>query len=436
MSLFKYAWLNYARKPMKNGIIIGVISLILLGELIGLCLYNVSESSLKRSFIYNGPAYYFDGVAVDDELLQKVQSIPHVVGIDSRKWWENSVPVGLSRVNSNTGYKIEQTPEQASHNTMTIMANVDTAMDQWFRWEPVISLENGEYPTVENKGVLVEKRFSLQNNLRIGDEVSYDINGTICNFVICGIYHIDADFELLEDFDFAQLEDIYKYSPYNRVYTNYFYMAPQVGMDLSDLGPWMVYVDSIDNCESVASTLRSILGKDAEIYDHISDFTKSAGAVASRLQNISKLILVYIMLFGCIILLIVLTYYARQYRYDCGIMMALGYEKFRIVIYYLMSNLLLMLSAVIVSIILYYIFGNVIISGVERITNVVSNKGISFYRVKGLEEPFTISASLKDVLSVKSAFEFFRFCFGSYLVLVSLPITVIIQTKPRFLLEE
>lgn len=436
MSLFKYAWLNYIRKPLKNGIIIGVVSLILLGELIGLCLYNVSESGLESSFIYNGPAYYFDNVAISDALLHKVQSIPHVVGIDSRKWWENAVPVGLSRVNSNTGYQIEQTPEQAKCNTMTIMANVDTTMDQWFRWEPAISLENGEYPTVENKGILVEKRFALQNDLEIGDEISYDISGTICKFIVCGIYHVDADFELLENSNFAQLEDIYKYSPYNRVYTNYFYMASQIGMDFNDLGPWMVYVDSIENCDIVASMLRSILGKDAEIFDHISDFSKSAGAVAFRLQNISKLILVYILLFGCIILLIVLTYYANQHRYDCGIMMALGFEKPRIATYYLMSNLPLMLSAVIVSIVLYYIAGNVIISGVESITNVVSGKGISFYRVVGLEEPFTISANLKDVLSVKSVLRFFRFCFVSYLVLVSLPIVVTIQTKPRFLLEE
>lgn len=436
MSLFKYAWLNYVRKPLKNGIIIGVISLILLGELVGLCLYNVSEDGLKSSFIYNGPAYYFDAVEMGDDLLQKVLSIPHVVGVDSRRWWEDAVPVELTRVNTNTGYQIEQTPEQAKNNTMTIMANVDTTMDQWFRWEPAISLESGEYPTVENKGILIEKRFAMQNSLKVGDEISYDINGIVCNFVVCGIYHIASDFELLENSDFAQIKDIYKYSPYNRVYTNYFYMAPQMGIDLSDLGMWRVYVDSIENCDSVVNVLRQTLGEDAEIYDNISGFSKSAGAVAFRLQNISKLILVYIMLFGCIILLIVLTYYANQYRYDCGIMMALGYEKPRIAAYYLTTNFLLILSAMIVSIGLYYIVGNIIISGVEHFTNVVPSGGISFYRVKGLEEPFTISANLNDVVSAQSAFHFLRFCIGSYLVLVFLPITVIIQTKPRFLLEE
>ena len=436
MSKFKYALINYIRNPLRNSIIIIIVSVILFGELVGACLYSVSVNATQDAFIYNGPAYYIETSLTEAE-LNKIKSIPHVTGVDSRIWRENSIPIGLTRVNTNTGYRVNQTAAQASKNTMTVMANIDVAQDSWFRWEPVVSLVSGEYPTKDNQGILIEQRFAEQNRLNIGDKISYDIDGVICDFRICGIFFVDTEYELLEGFDYSKEEDIYKFSPYNRVYTNYLYIAPLLKRDITDIHSWMIYVDSLENCDYVAQSLRSLLGESATIYDNVSNFLTTSATAVPNLKNISVMIIYYMTAFGAIILMLILSYFANQYQHDCGVMMALGYPKKHIAGYHILTSLLLIITAILLSIILYTTLGKLVISVAENIANVTpAGSSISFCKTEGLFDYFKVSANLSDILSLNNIIWFISMCVGSLLVLLILPITVTIQTKPTFLLSK
>ena len=230
-------------------------------------------------------------------------------------------------------------------NSVVLLSMMNTELYPWFRYEKSVSLINGTYPSYENQGIIIENKFAEQNNLSLGDDVTFAIeeSGNEHTYKVCGIFQVDSEFEITEHNNLG--EGVYIYSPYNVVFLDYEYAAETMGFESCLPYGCTVFVDKFESIDQVGSELRELLGKDVDIYNTASDYLSNEAGVVVLMKNYSLLIFGYVSVIGGIVMLLILTFYAAQYRSEVGIFLALGCKKGRIVLQYGISMLLIIALA-------------------------------------------------------------------------------------------
>lgn len=441
MNIFKCAAVYVIRKPVKNIILCTILTLLFLGELVGMCVYSIAKNGEQDAFIYNGSSLFVNGKNLTSEIYDKITSIDHVIGVNN--WKENvAIPVGLNNVKEHTGVNPGIASEILGHrpNSVVLLALMNTKLYPWFRREKSVSLVSGTFPTYENKGILVESRFAEENNLNLGDSVTFNIqeSGKDCTFKLCGIFRVDSDFEITEHNKYG--EGVFIYSPYNVIFLDYTYASEVIGFESLAKYGFELYVDRYANVEGVASALHNLLGNDADIQNNSNYYLSNERSIVVLMKNYSLAILGYVSVVGGIVMLLILSFFASQYKREIGIFLALGCKKSRIVLQFFLSMLILIVISFTLSYIVYSFTAEKIVRGIDMTAEKVisqSYKDNSYgpYITPQLGQKFKMQIDVNMMVSLSNYIKIFMIAIGLLILSMLIPIYSIITTKPKFLLS-
>ena len=319
-----YLWRNKAR----TAIMILLTALVFMGEITGLLLKNVSRQAEEDAYVYNGPALFFFGEELNltRKDFQTIREIEHVKGVGN--WAEIVVrPTDSSNVKEHTGVEPGEEDVRGVADHMVILAHMDPAYYRLFRWEKSVTLREGEFPTYDNQGLLVEKRYADLNHLKLGDRLSYSAkeDGREVTLKICGIYEADTEFEILPSNEVGS--SVYIHSPYNLMLLDYDYAVELFGLEYRAATGGEVYVDRPDYVQDVADELRRMLGENVTIYDNTTNYLESECRIVGLMRKSSALICLFVLVMGEIIILLIFSFSASQYRKESGLFLVLGESR-------------------------------------------------------------------------------------------------------------
>ena len=444
MNLIKTAFMEYIRKPAKTIILCTIFVLIIFAALVGICLDNIVIQGKQDAFIYHGASVFLEteSLKLTLEDYKHINNINHVLGTFV---FNSSVvlPVGSENVKEHTGADIKYSNgSDLLRDYISILSLMDVEHYSLFQREKAVSLIKGEFPDNENKGALIESRYAKQNNLDIGDSITFQLQETerICEFQICGIYKIDSDFVIL-DYENV-VEGIYTFSPYNNVLLNYESAIEQMEFEPNYQNGCGIYVDSMENIESVAATLKEIYGEKVNIYTESTKKFRETFGVISIIQEYAHIILIGICGIGGILLLIIFTFIAEQYRYECGIYLVLGEKKYRTVFRYFITMLLLVIFSLILAIIIYRFTADILINTINDTANWVMSQGeekiiaVGPYETPDLGQGFQLELNTAIVYNVKTIAMIIGYVIGCQLLALIIPLYQIYITKPTNILNK
>ncbi len=319
-----YLW----RNKVRTAIMILLTALVFLGELTGLLLKNVSRQAEEDAYVYKGSALIFFGEELNltRKDFQAIREIEHVTGLGN--WAEIVVrPTDSSNVKDHTGEEPGEEDVRGVADHMVIFAHMDPALYRLFRWEKSVTLREGEFPTYDNQGLLVEKRYADLNRLKLGDSLSYSVKegGQEVTFQICGIYEVDTEFEILPSNE--EGSSVYIYSPYNLMFLDFDYAAELFGLWYRAATGAEVYVDKPDHVRDVANELRRMLGENVTIHDKTTNYLENECRIVGLMRKSSVLICLFVLIMGEIIILLIFSFCASQYRKESGLFLVLGESR-------------------------------------------------------------------------------------------------------------
>ncbi len=442
MNIFKCAIAYIMRKPVKSIILCTIFALIFLGELVGICVYSIAIHGEEEAFIYNNSALLINGknLNLTSEIYDKIISINHVIGVNN--WKENrAVPVGMNNVKEHTGMEPGVATESInwSTNSVILLAQMDTKLYPWFRYEKSVAMVSGTYPTSENKGILIESRFAKENNLNLGDDVTFMIekSGKNCKFEVCGIFCVDSDFQITENNKYG--EGVFKYSPYNVIFVDYEYASKVIGFESYSKDGCEIYIDSYDNVGGVIASLHKLLGEDVNIYNNSPYYLSGERSIVMLMKKYSLAILGYVSSIGGILMLLTFTFFTSQYKYDSGIFLALGCKKSRIISQYFLSTLMLIVISFVISGVIYSFTSEKIVNGIDNTAEKVFSElyqddSYGPYITPQLGQGFELDIDVSKMISLSNYLRILMITVGFLLLSMIIPTYSIITTKPKFLL--
>lgn len=446
MTSFQYARIHFVRNWKRNFIIVFIVALILLTEMLCFCLSASASKGEQDAFIYNGAAFMIDidsDHILTEQLRDAIAEIDHVTGLSCSAVYTMTAN-NLERSEQHTGYTLEQTEINREHaHQFTLIADVDVAMSRWFWREKNVSLVEGVFPSKENQGLLIESRIAEENNIGCGDTVEFLLNDnqSVFSLPICGIYMVDSDFELADpqEYDYKSEDasfDPYDVSPYNRIYASYDAIASFTKEPLGQDGSLYVFVDSYDSIETVAPLLKELVGEEYALYDRGTKFLEDYG-VLTLVRHLSQIISSFTAITGIILILIIMTYFAFHFNYECGLMILMGQTRRSILGKYLIVILLIVLGAGGLALLFYFLIGPQFIQNIIAAANAYAQgtePQVSYYTVS-LYQPFSMTASVWDLFSINSLLAFFGVSCGLLVGTAIIPIWCVFRANPRHLFE-
>lgn len=442
--MFEYAFKSVWRKPMRNAILCAIFVLIFLGEYTGIYLYSIAKQGEKDAFKYNGFAIsiYGEDLNMTESTYSEILSIPHITGVNN---WKEAISESdeIVCVKDHIGKDPDasQTDDDWNTNSFVMLALMDTSLDSWFYCEKTVSLTEGTYPTAENGGVMIENRLAKLNALTAGDEITFKIDefGKECTLQICGIFKADTDFVIMENNNMG--EEVYKYSPYNRVFVNYATLAEIGNYEAYPSEGCQVFVDDAENVDEVAVSLRVLFGDKAEIYNNTTTYLEHSCSAVSIMKKFSSLILGGVFTLGSVVLLILFAIFAHQYRYESGIFLALGTGKHKALAQFFLSMLILILISLCVVAIIFSISSDFIITAVDKFVfrasslSSVSNGVAGPYAYTSLGLGFQLNADVSGLVGSSGFIGMSVIALSFLLISLLIPYYSISKIKPKELLR-
>jgi putative ABC transport system permease protein len=414
MSQYKFEEIYLRGNRKKNLLICLIMVLVFLGIMLSGAMKEISEKGKNDAFLYNEPAISIEsnseqGVITTEQLAQ-IKKIPHILGVSDWKE-ERALPLNAKNVKEYSGKSIkEEKTVYENADKVVFLEELCVELNSRFRCEKNVYLSEGEFPSYENKGILIEERMAVSNGLKIGDSMSFKIDetGLVCNYKICGIYKVDSDFILSENN--TEGADVYIHSPYNVIFIDRQYAFETMeGKESNDFvieGGCQIYVDAYENIGYVAEQLRSILGNDFNFYNLSEDYMKTSGSIVTLMQQYAQIMLVVFMIVGSIVLLILFSLFAKQFDEEMGILLALGKKKKSILFQYMLIMLHMVVFSLIGSTLLYFLSSGFLLNAInevlEKIVSSVNIGGvaISSYETPGLGLGFHMAISSTELYHI------------------------------------
>lgn len=411
---FKKIYLRGNRK--KNILICSIMILLFLGIMLCGAMKEIAEKGKKDAFLYNGPAIGIESqteqAVITAEQLEQIRKISHVLGVSD---WKEMLALPLDTENVKT-YSGKDPNEGGTvyenADKVVFLEDLCVELNSRFRCEENVSLTEGEFPSYENKGILIEERMAEQNGLKIGDSMRFkmDETGTVCSYIICGIYKVDSDFVITENNE--EGADVYIHSPYNVIFIDRQYafetMEAEGTSDFVIQGGCQVYVDDYENIEYVAEQLRDILGEKYDFYSLAENYMKSSGSTAALMEQYAEIMLFVFVVAGSIVLLILFSLFAKQFEAEIGILLALGRKKGSILFQYIVIMVHMVLVSLAGGFLLYLPGAEVLLYGINHVLEKIvrgANIGgasIASYETPGLGLGFHMQISSTELFHINN----------------------------------
>ncbi len=448
MGLISTSLLYLRRKFIQTMILVLMVGLIVLGEVIGILLYVTSVQAEIDAYNYIGAALLFDdwnlswSLDLSQEDYDAIRQLDHVIGLYN--WREIVVtPVGTENVKIHTGVdpSTQEVTEEPlySGDDMTIVAETDIWLDDDFRWESSVSVIAGEYPDSENGGIMVESRYAETNNLEVGDTVSFysETYDAEAELVICGIYKVDSDFEILSSNGYGTA--VYIYSPYNVIYMEYFTAIEVFGVSTTENGCG-IYVDDLDNIDEVSEELREMFGEDINIYDNTDSYLNDECKIVRLMRKMALVIMVTIFVLGSVLLLLALSMFASQFQEEAGRFLVLGRSRRWCVCRFGFITLCYIVAGLALGMLVYALVGDALSNVIWDVSSdVISNsvgRAAGVYETPNYRQGFAVTVDMAAVYAPVYLAALAGAMAVVWAVTLVIPLRSVLRSRARTLLQD
>lgn len=199
-------------------------------------------------------------------LVAQIREIDHVVGMDpfGPQTYVTCLPKGFFNSKRHEGAYYATSDENLLVEDSDVLGDgillfglPDILVRDEFRrgFSRVIE---GELPTDEHPGLLVNSVLASENSMAIGDHLtlqSIEAREQIESAPIVGIYETKLRFEIMQGNVFGA--GVFMHSPFNRIYTNYDFVSEMAGQPAT-LGIMRVFVDSPEHIAYVLSAIEKL----------------------------------------------------------------------------------------------------------------------------------------------------------------------------------
>lgn len=348
MTYIQRLWLTIFRKSRHS---IYLFLLVFLFAMLGAvaCYFRNISDSYQQSVIsdigYSLMLYRTDENSIEQELLDDIcYNVEGVLGYNQ----ENNMlitPADFQNTIAKDETNIFSIPQS---DMVRLFANTDTTLSPIFSNH--MKLLEGQFPSVDNPGAVIDVVLAESNHLSVGDTITVSGNGIEDTTVIyvSGIYETTSFPQ--EEWTEASGITAYGQSPYSYIFCDYHSYENVVGFDLQ-LSSVFIYTESRKSLDA-ANTYINNLELDPNEYQvaNRTEDTLEHGTVSSQAINTTaKLLTNFSIGIAAIILFLVVILWMRNSYKDISVLITLGESKVAVMFDYFIITTVITLSALILS---------------------------------------------------------------------------------------
>ncbi len=285
----------------------------------------------------------FDETPFDTTVLAELLMCDHVVGYN-----QSATCTGLPISFSNTGYENE-TMYSAEPETeeIQLIGNHDTGFYPSFRTGNMVLVE-GEYPSQQSPGVLIDQYLAQENQLALGDSITFwnETQEQEVTATVRGIYQTLQPPKVDYGDYYAIASTSYLFCDWEVTYRQ--------AADYYDIAaPVTIYIDAYQNMSGVLQSFHDILSTystDDLEYD-CADLVKARSNDESDtggfldFQNLLNLILLFLQGVLLVLDMFMVLLWIQDHHQDIGIYRVLGWSRGKIIGTLLCEGLVIFLAA-------------------------------------------------------------------------------------------
>lgn len=378
--MLKRVFIGLYRKPIQTIILIVLLTMICTLEFSGILLYQSAQDSRLDTLRQIGatitisPNHEYQNSKgnvyepMTEEMLSSILEIPHIMGYDAANGDVEGTcrPINFGNVKKYTGVDPHiQTavifPESEAlmqQDCVHIFGSNDIKLVNQFR-KHLSSVVSGDYPTDENKGVLISSELANTNRLSVGDDLQLQFLGINDlqpekTVKIVGIYDTSLKFEIMPTNDTGV--GVFQGSPYNLVFADYSTASSVTGHN-GDITFFAIYIDSPEYIAEVSREVSKIPinWNEYQVNNSTQSFYNEYAGQLNNLIDKSLDLILFSMGTGVILFLVVISFWNKNYINDMGILISLGECKRKIVLQKLLEFLIIAVFCIALSIIVGYL---------------------------------------------------------------------------------
>lgn len=398
MGIFKRIFMEIIRRPYRAITLALIILVLSLMSMIGFFLKDVVNAYYKEFVRMDGYSIFVgrtdnenEHAVMQDKVRDEILAMNHIVGYNNVEDLNfNCKPVNFK----NVPYKSDSIYTQSGEsNDITLYGNIDTSFYQSFRNGYMI-LKEGVFPSNRNKGVIIDSILADSNSLSIDStiELYNEANAKPISLKVVGIYETlkAPEVEITNNGS-----KFYTVSPSSYIFCDYDSFN-EINSSIHIISSLKFYVDEYDNIEKTYNEIKNTVLPKQGYYavNCLENSLDCYGTVIFTLQNSASNILSFTYITSLIILFLMTLLWMKDHYYEAGIYIALGTEKRKVVMYFVLEIIIISIISLGVSLLIGY--GTVSTHREQLVNRAMAFTGSHFFNMD-LE-----AQVIKNAFSVKS----------------------------------
>ncbi len=200
-----------------------------------------------------------DNRIISTRIIKQIVQLSNVIGVN-QTCSTYITPCNFRNVKYYSGenpyLQSVQIPEDSkvTSESVVLSCNYSTNLCDEFR-KGYARLLKGDWPSVDNPGLLISCELSKSNSVDIGDLLEFTHEGKQHAMTVVGIYEITCGFEICKDNAVGTV--VFAYSPYNKIYADS-QCIDRIWKD-TPLRTLNIYVNHYDNLDTVEKELKETI---------------------------------------------------------------------------------------------------------------------------------------------------------------------------------
>lgn len=358
MGIFKRIFMEIIRRPYRAITLALIILVLSLMSMIGFFLKDVVNAYYKEFVRMDGYSIYVgrtdnetEQAVMQDKVRDDILAMNHIVGYNNVE----DLNISCKPVNfKNVPYESDSIYTQSGEsNDITLCGNIDTSFYQSFRNGYMI-LKEGVFPNNRNKGAIIDSILADSNGLSIDStiELYNESNTKPISLKVVGIYETlkAPEVEIINNGG-----KFYTVSPSSYIFCDYDSFN-EINSSTHIISSLKFYVDEYDNIEKTYNELKNTVLPTQEYYavNCLENSLDCYGTVIFTLQNSASNILSFTYITSLIILFLMTLLWMKDHYYEAGIYIALGTEKRKIVMYFVLEIIIISIISLGASLLIGY----------------------------------------------------------------------------------
>lgn len=371
MGLYKRIFMEIIRRPFRAVTIAFMILVLSLASLVGVFLHDIVKTAYQEYIKIEGYSIAIENnnqESIPNEISDEILALDYIIGCNNNSnLYDYFRPVDFINI------PYDGNDQEGNEEAVDVIlyANINTSLYGSFRNNEMILIE-GTYPDSKNKGVLIDEKLAKKNELSIGKSIKLysKVYDKVVDFNIIGIYKtLEAPNSKVSN-DFGTHYTVSANSYIFCDYDSYFKVSDRN----SSITSLIFYVNEYDNILPTYKKIEEIvLPEGYGVINCLESTLSYYGKVILTLKNTTSSLLGFTYITSLFILFLMTLLWMRDHYYEAGIYIALGTEKYKIVLYFVLEILTIAVSSLIVSILIgrsvVYTYRNQLLNLALRFTN-------------------------------------------------------------------